>query len=176
MALPESPCASTTQSIPGFHVYMKSSHLSGECSPEVGLDLDDFPPVHVFSDEYDLEEEDEVDIDGKPLFKDELANQAVGVQHKRKRRRTKAYTKVEDKLLCIPRFGGIPCPTQSKSFNLSHCWRIIKDEEKFKLKYTALITHEGKEVVEGVGEGEKPWMRGKTNSKKDDKGMRRRSP
>ncbi|KAE8818728.1 C2 domain-containing protein [Hordeum vulgare] len=58
---------------------------------------------------------------------------------------------------------------EGKSFNLYHCWRIIKDEEKFKLQYAALIAHGGKEAVEEVGEGEKarPW--GKTNSKKEDK-------
>ncbi|KAE8798212.1 Phospholipid-transporting ATPase 1 [Hordeum vulgare] len=79
---------------------------------EVGLDLGDLPLDHVFPDDYDLEEEDEVDIDGEPSFEDELANQVVGVQPKRKRSiQMKAYTMTEDKLLCIPSFGGIQGPT-----------------------------------------------------------------
>ncbi|KAE8799453.1 putative serine/threonine-protein kinase [Hordeum vulgare] len=54
------------------------------------LDLDGFLLDHVFADDYGLEEEDGVDIDGEPLFADELANQAVGMQPKRKSRWTKA--------------------------------------------------------------------------------------
>ncbi|KAE8809753.1 C2 domain-containing protein [Hordeum vulgare] len=30
---------------------------------------------------------------------------------------------------------------EGKSFKLSHCWRINKDEEKFKLQYVALKAH-----------------------------------
>ncbi|KAE8814467.1 Helicase SKI2W [Hordeum vulgare] len=67
---------------------------------QVGLDLDGFPVDHEFSEDYGLEEEDECDIDLEPLFEDELANQAVGTKPKRKSKWTKAYTSVEDKLLC----------------------------------------------------------------------------
>ena len=56
-----------------------------------------------------------------------------------------------------------------KCFNLSHCWRVIKDEEKFKAQYAALKSHGGKQAVEEVGDGEKAWPQGKTNSKKEDK-------
>ena len=49
---------------------------------QAGLDLDGFPLDHVFSDDYGLEEEDEVDTDGEPLFEDELATQAAGMQPK----------------------------------------------------------------------------------------------
>ncbi|XBI00071.1 hypothetical protein VPH35_129237 [Triticum aestivum] len=56
-----------------------------------------------------------------------------------------------------------------KCFNLSHCYRVIKDEEKFKAQYAALKTRGGKGAVENVGEGEPAWPRGKTNSKKEDK-------
>ena len=56
-----------------------------------------------------------------------------------------------------------------KCFNLSHCFRVIKDEEKFKAQYAALKSHGGKQVAEEVGNGEKAWPRGKTNSKKEDK-------
>ena len=38
---------------------------------------------HEFPEDYGLEEEDKVDIDGEPLFEDELANQA-GANTKRK--------------------------------------------------------------------------------------------
>ena len=56
-----------------------------------------------------------------------------------------------------------------KCFNLSHCFRVIKDEEKFKAQYAALKSHGGKQAVEEVGDGEKARPRGKTNFKKEDK-------
>ncbi|KAM3329464.1 hypothetical protein ACQJBY_026491 [Aegilops geniculata] len=56
---------------------------------------------------------------------------------------------------------------EGKSFNLSHCWRVINGEEKFKAQYAALMARGGKKAVEEVGEGKKPRPRGKTNSKKD---------
>jgi hypothetical protein len=56
-----------------------------------------------------------------------------------------------------------------KSFDLSHCWRVIKDEEKFKAQYAALKSCGGKQAVEEVGDGEKARPRGKTNSKKEEK-------
>ncbi|KAE8814422.1 C2 domain-containing protein [Hordeum vulgare] len=40
-------------------------------------------------------------------------------------------------------------------FNLSHCFRVIKDEEKFKAQYAALKSHGGKQAVKEVGDGEK---------------------
>ena len=54
-----------------------------------------------------------------------------------------------------------------KCFNLSHCYRVIKDEEKFKAQYAALKSRGGKKAVEDVGEGEPARPRGKTNSKED---------
>ena len=56
-----------------------------------------------------------------------------------------------------------------KSFHLSHYWRVIKDEEKFKAQYAALKSRGGKQAVEEVGDGEPARPRGKTNSKKEDK-------
>ena len=56
-----------------------------------------------------------------------------------------------------------------KCFNLSCCYRVIKDEEKFKTQYAALKARGGKKAVEDVGEGEPARPRGKTNSKKEDK-------
>ncbi|XBJ18931.1 hypothetical protein VPH35_009985 [Triticum aestivum] len=57
-----------------------------------------------------------------------------------------------------------------KCFNLSHCYRVIKDEEKFKAQYAALKScGGGKKALEDVGEGEPARPRGKTNSKKEDK-------
>ena len=35
-----------------------------------------------------------------------------------------------------------------KCFNLSHCYRVIKDEEKFKAQYAALKSRGGKQAVE----------------------------
>ncbi|XBI83258.1 hypothetical protein VPH35_091779 [Triticum aestivum] len=56
-----------------------------------------------------------------------------------------------------------------KCFNLSHCYRVNKDEEKFKAQYAALKSRGGKEGLEEVGDGEPARPRGKTNSKKEDK-------
>uniref|UniRef100_A0A8I6WSI4 No apical meristem-associated C-terminal domain-containing protein n=1 Tax=Hordeum vulgare subsp. vulgare TaxID=112509 RepID=A0A8I6WSI4_HORVV len=56
-----------------------------------------------------------------------------------------------------------------KCFNLSHCFRIIKDEEKFKAQYADLKSRGGKQAVEEVGDGEKARPRGKINFKKEDK-------
>ena len=56
-----------------------------------------------------------------------------------------------------------------KCFNLSHCYRVIKDEEKFKAQYVALKSRGGKEAMEEVGDGEPARPRGKTNSKKEAK-------
>ncbi|KAE8785977.1 C2 domain-containing protein [Hordeum vulgare] len=56
-----------------------------------------------------------------------------------------------------------------KCFNLSHCFRVIKDEEKFKTQYFGLKSRAGKQAVEEVGDSEKDRPRGKTNSKKEDK-------
>ncbi|KAE8788438.1 Lectin-domain containing receptor kinase A4.3 [Hordeum vulgare] len=78
---------------------------------QASLDLDSFPLDHVFPDDYDLEVEDEVDIDREPLFEDELTTQAIGLQPKRKSKRMKAYTEAEDKLLC-------------------ECWRNIGQDPK----------------------------------------------
>ncbi|KAF7067859.1 LOW QUALITY PROTEIN: hypothetical protein CFC21_073689 [Triticum aestivum] len=77
---------------------------------QVGLDLDGFPD-HEFSEDYGLEEEDECDIEGEPLFEDEPANQATRLKPKRKSKQIKAYTAAEDKLLC-------------------ECWRDIGQDPK----------------------------------------------
>ncbi|KAE8801406.1 Lectin-domain containing receptor kinase A4.3 [Hordeum vulgare] len=55
-----------------------------------------------------------------------------------------------------------------KCFNLPHCFRQIKDEEKFKAQYVGLKSHGGKQSVEEVGDGEMARPRGKTNFKKED--------
>ena len=63
-----------------------------------------------------------------------------------------------------------------KCFNLSHCFRVIKDEEKFKAQYADLKSRGGKQAVEEVGDDKKARPRGKTNSKKEDKRDACRSP
>ncbi|KAE8772443.1 Eyes absent-like protein 4 [Hordeum vulgare] len=65
-----------------------------------------------------------MDIDGEPLFEEKLANQtAPKVKPKHKSKRTKAYTSVENKLLC-------------------ECWRGIGQDLKVgaEQKYSALWT------------------------------------
>ncbi|KAE8776299.1 Lectin-domain containing receptor kinase A4.3 [Hordeum vulgare] len=56
---------------------------------------------------------------------------------------------------------------EGKSFNVSHCWRVIYEEEKFKAQYAALVSNGGKKDEEEVVDGEKTRRRGKTNSKED---------
>ncbi|KAE8807839.1 DNA repair protein rhp54 [Hordeum vulgare] len=159
----------------------------------VGLDLDNFPLDHEFPEDYRLEEEDECDIEAESLFEDELANQADGATLKRKSKRTKAYTSAEHKLLCecwryivqdpktdaeqkhstfwirVHPLESFKVQHNGKYFNLSHCFRVIKDEEKFKAQYVGFKSRGGKQAVEEVGDGEKARLRGKTNSKKEDK-------
>ncbi|KAE8806826.1 Lectin-domain containing receptor kinase A4.3 [Hordeum vulgare] len=149
---------------------------------QVGLDLDGFPLDHEFPEDYELEEEDECDIEVEPLFEDKLANQADGTAPKRESKRTKAYTAAEDKLLCEcwrdilqdPKtdaeqkhstFGFVFTAFQAlkafkvqhndKCFNLSHCFRMTKDEEKFKAQYAGLKSCGGKQAVEEVRDGKK---------------------
>ncbi|KAE8802723.1 DNA repair protein rhp54 [Hordeum vulgare] len=70
-----------------------------------------FPLDHEFLEDYGLDEEDdEVDIDGDPLFV-ELPAQANAKNNKRKSKRTKTYTQNVDRLLC-------------------ECWREIDKDPK----------------------------------------------
>ncbi|KAF7003689.1 hypothetical protein CFC21_018979 [Triticum aestivum] len=78
-----------------------------------------FPLDLEFPEDYGLEEEDEVSIDGEPLFEHKLANQA-GANKKRKSKQTKAYTQPEDKLLC-------------------ECWRDIGQDPKVGAEKKASI-------------------------------------
>ncbi|KAI4997470.1 hypothetical protein ZWY2020_052812 [Hordeum vulgare] len=55
-----------------------------------------------------------------------------------------------------------------KCFNLSHRFRVIKDEEKFIVQYAAIKSRGGKKAVEEVGDNDKARPRGKTNAKKED--------
>nr|XP_040243921.1 uncharacterized protein LOC120963370 [Aegilops tauschii subsp. strangulata] len=185
-----------------------------------------FPLDHELPKDYNIKEEDEVDIDMEPLFEDKLSTH-VGANKKHKSKRMKAYTQPEDKLLCEywrdigqdPKDGAEQkfapyqmeskcgwvslskrwkviqqecnkfCPMSGlnmkamafqaleafkaqhddKSFNLTRCWMVINRDKKFKAQYSAIKARGGEEVVEDHGEGEKPHLRGKTNSKKEDK-------
>ncbi|KAE8793757.1 Lectin-domain containing receptor kinase A4.3 [Hordeum vulgare] len=51
--------------------------------------------------------------------------------------------------------GAFKVQHNGKYFNLSHCFRVIKDEEKFKAQYATLKLHGGKQAMEEVGDGEK---------------------
>ncbi|KAE8803128.1 Lectin-domain containing receptor kinase A4.3 [Hordeum vulgare] len=68
--------------------------------PQVDLDVHGFPLDHEFPKDYDLEEEDKLDISREPLFEEDLTNQAAGSKPKRKIKNMRAYTEAEDKLLC----------------------------------------------------------------------------
>ncbi|KAE8812333.1 DNA repair protein rhp54 [Hordeum vulgare] len=96
---------------------------------QVSLDLDLLD--HVFPGDYGLEEEDEVDIGREPFFEDEIATQTI-----------EAFRALQS---CKVQHEG-------KSFDLSHCLRIIKDEEEFKLQYVALTAQgEGGSLEGGWG-------------------------
>ncbi|KAE8820981.1 Phospholipid-transporting ATPase 1 [Hordeum vulgare] len=79
--------------------------------------LDGFSLDHEFPEDYDLEEEDDdMDIDGEPMFEEELTNQtAARAKQNRKSKRTKAYTPDEEKLICV-------------------CWRDIGQDPKIGAK------------------------------------------
>ncbi|XP_037480496.1 uncharacterized protein LOC119357757 [Triticum dicoccoides] len=90
-----------TQSQDGRGVFTPSTFDQDQATfmhDQTGLDLDGFPLDHEFSEDYG--QEDECDIEGEPLFEDELTNQDAGVKPKQKSKWTKAYTAVEDKLIC----------------------------------------------------------------------------
>ena len=59
-----------------------------------------------------------------------------------------------------------------KCFNLSHCYRVIKDEEKFKAQYAALKSRGGKKAVEDVGEGERHGRGGRPTPRRRTSEMR----
>ncbi|XBH64459.1 hypothetical protein VPH35_118216 [Triticum aestivum] len=136
---------------------------------QAGLDLDGFLLNHEFPEDYGLEEEDELDIDGEPLFEDELANQAAGAKSERDKLLCECWRDIGQDPKVFHTLEAFKVQHEGKSFNLSHCWRVINGEEKFKAQYAALMARGRKKAVEEVGEGEKPRSRGKTNSKKKDK-------
>ncbi|KAE8801684.1 Eyes absent-like protein 4 [Hordeum vulgare] len=133
--------------------------------------LDGFPLDHEFPEDCDLEEEeDDMDIDREPLFEEELVNQtSARVKPKRKSKRMKAYTPIEDKLLCVPSFGGIQGSARRESLPS----RPFLDYHHRGGEVQGTIYHPlgawgGGEVVQDHG-GEKARTRGKTNSKKEDR-------
>ncbi|KAE8792509.1 putative serine/threonine-protein kinase [Hordeum vulgare] len=149
---------------------------------QVSLDLDDFPLDHQFPEDYRLEEEDECDIEAEPFFEDEIANQAArmnrsarssGPRHTQ-RPRTSFFVSVGEAFGKTPRpapnkiiqpFGFVSTAFQAlealrvqhndKCFNLSHRFRVIKDEEKFIVQYAAIKSRGGKKAVEEVGDNDK---------------------
>ncbi|KAE8794148.1 DNA repair protein rhp54 [Hordeum vulgare] len=82
--------------------FLENMIFEGGAPPADQVGLDSFPLDQEFPEDYDLEEEDDdMDIDGEPLFEEELAAQtAAGANLKHKSKRTKAYTPTEVKILC----------------------------------------------------------------------------
>ncbi|KAE8785640.1 Lectin-domain containing receptor kinase A4.3 [Hordeum vulgare] len=78
--------------------------------------------------------------------------------------------------MAFPTLEAFKVQHGGKSFHLSHCWRIIKDEEKFKVQYAALMALWGKEAVEEVGKARSPGCGGRPTPSRRTSGMRRRSP
>ncbi|KAE8812281.1 Lectin-domain containing receptor kinase A4.3 [Hordeum vulgare] len=102
---------------------------------QLGLD-NSFPIDHELPEDYGLDEEDdEVDIDGEPLF-NELPAQANAKNNKRKGKRTKAYTQNEDNFLCAcwSDIGQDPkIDSEQKAFTFSQrLHREFHERKKFK--------------------------------------------
>ncbi|KAE8805316.1 DNA repair protein rhp54 [Hordeum vulgare] len=83
-----------TQSQDGRAPFTQATNDLHDAFMQDQVGLDGFSLDHKFPEDYNLEEEDgDMDIDGEPLFEEELTNQtAVGAKPKRKSKRTKAYT------------------------------------------------------------------------------------
>ncbi|KAE8790992.1 dna repair protein rhp54 [Hordeum vulgare] len=133
--------------------------------------LDGFPLDHEFLEGYGLEEEDDdMDIDMELLFEGELTNQtAAGAKPKRKSKPTKTYTPAKDKLLCVPRFGGIQGSAKQQSLPTLPLLDYHQRGEEVQGAICRPLGAWGKEALQDHGDGEKAWPRGKTNSKKDDR-------
>ncbi|KAE8786561.1 DNA repair protein rhp54 [Hordeum vulgare] len=102
-----------TQSQDGQNTFMADPFVrGGTIDPfmQGQYGMDTFPVGHELPKDYDLEEEDEVDINWAPLFEEELSNQAQATK-KHQSKWSKAYMKDEDKILC-------------------ECWRDIGQEPK----------------------------------------------
>ncbi|KAE8791481.1 C2 domain-containing protein [Hordeum vulgare] len=156
MVMPDSPRTSACNPVPGFHVYPQASHLSEEWSPKVSMIATPAPAP--------------IDLNATPVA---AGSSTVGA------RKRKRQTPADQLPGALKKFPPYQIPFQAleaskvqrngKCFNLSHCFMVIKDEEKFKAQYAGLKSRGGKQAVEEVGDGEKARPRGKTNSKKEDK-------
>ena len=94
------------------------------------------PQVHEFPEDYDLEEEDEVDINRESMFfEDELATQA-NANKKRQSIQANAYTKDEDKLFfeCWSDIGQDP--KVSAEQKASTFWLRVHREYPERKKFT----------------------------------------
>ncbi|KAE8776906.1 DNA repair protein rhp54 [Hordeum vulgare] len=150
--------------------------------------LDSFQLDHEFPEDYGLEEEeDDMDIDGEPLFEDEHANQTIAGAPKHKSKRTKAYTPAEDKLLCeCWRDTGQDPKVGAEEKWCSKLWRHSRFSTTAKPSISPIVGlssmarrisrrnmppswRVGKRSCGGHCDGEKARPRGKTNSKKEDK-------
>ncbi|KAE8794231.1 DNA repair protein rhp54 [Hordeum vulgare] len=111
-----------TQSQDGRVPFMQATNDPHDAFMHDQVGLNGFPLYHEFPADYVLEEEDDdMEINGEPLFKEELINQtAVGPKLKCKSKRTKAYTLAEDKILC-------------------ECWRDIGQDPKVSAKQKWVI-------------------------------------
>ncbi|KAE8803606.1 hypothetical protein D1007_20557 [Hordeum vulgare] len=102
---------------------------------QVGME-NTFPLDHKFSKDYGLEEEDEVDTDGEPLLEDELSTMPAQTRSAKasRRRHTRSWRTNSFAFRALEAFKD---QHDSKSFNLTHYWMVIKEEEKFKMQYVA---------------------------------------
>ncbi|KAE8795821.1 hypothetical protein D1007_29262 [Hordeum vulgare] len=123
-----------TQSQDGRAPFTQATNDPHDAFMQDQIGLDDFSLDHEFSEDYDLEEEDDMDIDREPLFEEELANQTpTRAKPKRKSKQRKAYTPTEDKLLLQSKYGWVSL--------LKH-WSVIQQEcNKFCATYESIKAH-----------------------------------
>ncbi|KAF7035074.1 hypothetical protein CFC21_046004 [Triticum aestivum] len=99
---------------------------------QVGLDLDGFPLDHEFLENYSLEEEDELDIDGKPLFEDELANPGRSRSARASGRRHTRWPRTRSSMSVEGTLGNTPRSAPNKRHQpfgfVSTRWRMIQQE------------------------------------------------
>ncbi|KAE8775492.1 Lectin-domain containing receptor kinase A4.3 [Hordeum vulgare] len=126
-----------TQSQDGRKTFMRDPFVHGGTADPFmqGQDgMGTFPTDHEFPEDYSLEEEDEVDIDGAPLFEEDLSNQAQATK-KRQSKHINAYTKDEDRLLCECWRDTIQDPRIGAEQNSSTFWFCVHREFHERKKF-----------------------------------------
>ncbi|KAE8783786.1 Lectin-domain containing receptor kinase A4.3 [Hordeum vulgare] len=137
---------------------------------QVSMDLDDFPLDHEFPEDYGQEW---VSILKRwRVIQQEYYKFCATLESVKAR----PVSGIGMQDMAFQALEAFKVQHNGKCFNLSHCFRVIKDEEKFKAQYAILKPHEGSkpwrrfETARRHCHGERPTPRRRTS------GMRRRTP